>query len=217
MAVATSLSAQPFPAPQNVLQLSANGTVEVAQDLIAITLSTTREGRDAAAIQTQLKSAVDTALAEARRAAEPGQMQVRTGAFSVGPRHTNAGRDGWQGTAEVVLEGRDFARIAQLAGKIGTMTVAGVSFSLSREQRERVESEAQQIAIERFKIKANELSRGFGFNGYALREVAVSASDPGHPRPYAVATAMRAEASPVPVEAGKAQVTVTVSGSVQLR
>ena len=218
--IASSVAAQTLPPPQNVLQLSATGTVEVTQDQISITLSTGREGRDPVAIQTQLKAAVETALAEARRAAEPGQMQVRTGAFSVGPRYTNTGRDGWQGTAEVVLEGRDFARIAQVAGKVSTMTVANVTFSLSREQRAKVESEAQLIAIERFKVRAGELAKGFGFSGYSLREAAVSSSDPGWPhppRPYAAATAMRAESAPVPVEAGKSAVTVTVSGSVQLR
>lgn len=219
-AVASSVGAQTVPPPQNVLQLSTTGTVEVTQDQISITLSTGRDGRDPVAIQTQLKGAVEAALAEARRAAEPGQMQVRTGAFSVGPRYTNTGRDGWQGTAEVVLEGRDFARIAQVAGKVTTMTVANVSFSLSREQRAKAESEAQQIAIERFKAKAGELAKGFGFSGYGLREVSVSSSEQGWPhppRPYGAATAMRAEAAPVPVEAGKAAVTITVSGSVQLR
>ena len=219
LACASAVSAQTVPPPQNVLQLSATGTVEATQDLISMTLSTAREGKDPAAIQAQLKAAVEAALAEARRVAEPGQVQVRTGGFSVAPRYTNTGRDGWQGSAEVILEGRDFARIAQLAGRIATMTVANVGFSLSREQRAKVESEAQLIAIDRFKAKAAELARGFGFGGYALREVSVSSSEPGwpQPRPMAMASAMRAEAAPVPVEAGKANVTVTVSGSVQLR
>lgn len=211
--------AQSLPPPHNVLQLSASGTVEVTHDLVTITLSTTREGKDPVAVQAQLKAAVEAALADARRAAEPGQMTVRTGGFSVGPRYTNTGRDGWQGSAEVVLEGRDFARIAQVAGRIGSMTVGNIAFSLSRDQRARSESEAQLVAIERFKARAAELARAFDFGGYSLREVAVSSSDAGYPppRPMPMAAAMRAESSPVPVEAGKANVTVTVSGSVQLR
>ncbi|RYE41293.1 MAG: SIMPL domain-containing protein, partial [Hyphomicrobiales bacterium] len=38
------------PPPQNVLQLSANGTVEVQQDLLSMTLSTTREATEAATV-----------------------------------------------------------------------------------------------------------------------------------------------------------------------
>jgi predicted secreted protein len=209
-----------MPAPQNVLQLNATGTVEVPQDMITIVLTTSKDGREAAAVQSQLKAALDAALVEAKRSAEPGQMDVRTGNFSVGPRYAQGGRiDGWHGTAELVLEGRDFARIAQVAGRIPGMTVGNVGFGLSREQRAKVETDAQQIAIDRFKSKAGELARGFGFSGFTLREVSVMANDfsPG-PRPRMMAQAMAgAEKADVPIEAGKAAVTVTVSGSVQLR
>ena len=207
-----------FPPPQNVLQLSASGQVEVQQDMLSLSLTTTREGSYPNTVQGQLKAALDAALAEARKAAQPGQLDVRTGNFSLYPRH---GRDGkisnWNGTAELVLEGRDFARITQTAGKIQTMTMGSVSFGLSREQRAKVEAEAQAIAIDRFKSKAGELAKGFGFSGYSLREVAVNAHDQGFvPRPRTMAMEAKADMA-VPVEAGKSTVTVTVSGSVQLR
>ena len=215
------LPAQTLPPPQNVLQLQASGTVEVQQDLLTVTLSTAREGPDPSAVQAQLKTALEGALAEARKAAQPGQLDVRTGNFALFPRHNREGRiSGWTGTAELILEGRDFARITQTAGRIQTLTLGGLSFGLSREQRARVESEAQAIAIERFKAKAGELAKGFGFSGYTLREVAVQANEPGfQPRQRAMA-AMEARAAgdaAVPVEPGKAVVVVTVSGSVQLR
>jgi predicted secreted protein len=211
----------PYPPPQNVLQLEARGTVEVQQDLLVMNLTTAREGADAAVVQTQLKTALDAALTEARKNAQPGQLDVRTGNFALYPRHGRDGKmSGWQGTAELVLEGRDFPRITQTAGRIQTMTLGGVSFGLSREQRNKVEGEAQAQAIERFKARAAELAKGFGFSGYTLREVSVNASEPGF-QPLRRAMAMEAKAAmadaAVPVEAGKSTVTVTVSGSVQLR
>ena len=207
--------------PQNVLQLTATGTVEVQQDLLTLNLTTTREGPDAAAVQNQLKAALDAALTEAKKAALPGQLDLRTGNFSLYPRYTRDQKiSGWSGTAELVLEGRDFPRITSTAAKIQTMTMGGVGFSLSREQRSRVEGEAQAIAIERFKAKATELAKGFGFSGYTLREVAVNANDQGYPRPprmMAMELKSAQADAPVPVEAGKSSVVVTVSGSVQLR
>jgi predicted secreted protein len=212
--------AQTVPPPQNVLQLSAAGTVDVTQDLLVMSLTTSREGADAGTVQSQLKAALDAALTEARKSAQPGQLEVRTGNFGLYPRYAPLGKiNGWQGTAELVLEGRDFSRITQTAGRIGTMTVGSVGFGLSREQRAKVDSEAQAIAIERFKAKAGELAKGFGFGGYTLREVAVNSNDFG-PTPRRMMTAGMASASAemaVPVEAGKTSVTVTVSGSVQLR
>jgi predicted secreted protein len=65
-------------------------------------------------------------------------MDVRTGNFSLYPRYGRDGKiSGWQGSAELVLEGRDFARITAAAGKIPGMTLGNVGFSLSREQRAR--------------------------------------------------------------------------------
>ena len=207
--------------PQNVVQLSASGSVEVQQDLLSISMATTRDGPDAGTVQNQLKVALDTALAEAKKSAQPGQLDVRTGNFSLYPRYARDGKiNGWQGTAELVLEGRDFARISTVAGKVQTLTMGNVAFSLSREQRTKVEGEAQSIAIDRFKAKAADIAKGFGFGGYTLREVSVNANDQSFvPRPRVMAMEAKAASSdaPVPVEAGKSTVLVTVSGSVQLK
>lgn len=218
---AASAQGVAYPPPQNVLQLTANGSVEVQQDLLTMTLSTARDGPDSAVVQSQLRAALDAALAEAKRTAQPGQLDVRTGNFAIYPRHGRDGRiGGWTGSAELVLDGRDFARITQAAARVTTMTLSGVSFGLSREQRAKVEGDAQSIAIERFKARAAELARGFGFSGYTLREVSVNSNDQGFsPRLRSQAMEARAASAdaPVPVEPGRSTVVVNISGSVQLR
>ena len=212
----------PFRNLQNVVQLSANAAIETQQDILSITMSATREAADANTVQTQLKTALETALIEAKKNASPGQLDVRTGNFSLYPRYGKDNKiNGWQGSTELVLEGRDFAKISSAAGKIQTLTLGSVAFSLSREQRNKVESEAQLIAIERFRSKAGEIAKSFGLSSYTLREVAVNAGDQGFtpPRPRFAELAMKSASADaaVPVEAGKSTVTVTVSGSVQLR
>jgi uncharacterized protein YggE len=81
--------------------------------------------------------------------------------------------------------------------------------------------EAQAQAIERFKTKATEISKNFGFGGYTLREVSVNANDQGFVQPRGRMVAMEAKAmssdAPVPVEAGRSTVVVTVNGSVQMK
>jgi uncharacterized protein YggE len=74
-------------------------------------------------------------------------------------------------------------------------------------------------AIGRFRARADEVSRQFGFAGWTLREVNVQTELPmGQPQPrMRVASAMAATADEaLPVEAGKATVSVTVAGSVAL-
>lgn len=207
------------PPLQNVAQLSASALVEVQQDLLSILMSTTRDGTDAATVQSQLKAALDAALLEAKKTAQPGLMDVRTGNFSLYPRYNKDGKiSGWQGRTELVLEGKDFPRITAAAGKIQTLTLGNVGFALSREQRAQVEGQAQAQAIESFKAKAAEISRSFGFSSYTLREVSINANDQGAIRPRMMAMeAKSADSSPIPVEAGKSTVMVNVSGSVQMK
>ena len=224
LAASTGLFAQTQPGPyaplQNVAQLSASAAVEVQQDLLSIAMTTTRDGSDAATVQNQLKLALEAALAEARKTVQPGLMDVRTGNFSLYPRYGKDGKiNGWQGSTEMVLEGRDFARITAAAGKVQTLSLGNVGFALSREARARVEGDAQAQAIERFKAKAGEIARGFGFSGYTLREVSINANDQGPIRPRVMAMEAKSAMSDsaIPVEAGKSTVLVNVSGSVQMK
>jgi predicted secreted protein len=212
------------PPPQGVLGLAASASVEVAKDVLSVTFSTAREGTDANSVQAQLKRALDAAFAEAKRVARPGELDVRTGNFSLYPRYaspTGAARaviSGWQGSTELVVEGRDMAAIGALTGRIATMTIADVSYGLSREASQKLESSLAAAAIAAFRAKAASYATLFGYTDYAVREVTVATSEPA-PRPMPL---MRMQASvsgapPLSVEPGRAMVTATVNGTIQMR
>jgi len=222
LALAAALSAQatePPPGP-GVVNLSASATVEVPRDVLSVTFSVSRDGPDAPSVQTALKQALDAALTEARKLARPGQVDVQTGNFSLFPRYSKQNViSGWQGTAELQVDGRDMAAIAALSGRITTMTIARVAFQLSREAREKQESELAAQAIARFRAKAADYARQLGAAGYLVREVTVTTADPMQPMPMPKMRAMAAASADeaLPVEAGRATVTVGVSGSVLLK
>jgi predicted secreted protein len=223
--------AQTLAPSQNVVTLNASATQDVIKDWLTVVFSTTRDGVDAAAVQAQLRQALDGALTEARKVAKPGQVELQTGAFSLFPRYAPAtprpatagvpgGIAGWQGSTELVVEGRDMQAIAQLTARIQTLSIARVSSSLSREARQKVEGEVTAQAIDRFRARADAVTRQFGYAGYTVREVAVSSDLPaGAPMVYARQMALRSggEDAALPVEAGKATVAVNVSGSVQMK
>jgi predicted secreted protein len=234
-AAQAQVQTQTLPVPQNVLTLSASASIDATQDWLSVVFSTRREGPEAAAVQSQLKQALEAALAEARKAAQPGQLEVQTGAFSLTPRYVPptparattpatpaqpGGINGWQGSAELIVEGRDAQAIAQLTGRIRTLGIARVGWGLSRETRQKVEADVTAQAIERFRAQADAVSRQFGFGGWAVREVALSSDASGGPVQQVM---MRERAvrdgadEPLPVAAGKATVTATVSGSVQMK
>ena len=231
MSSAIAAHAQLVPLPQNVVVLNASASVDVNKDWLSVTFSTSRDGADAAAVQSQLKLALDAALAEARKVAKPGQVEVQTGALSIFPRYAPpnpkpaaaaqpGGIAGWLGSVELIVEGRDTQTIAALTSKVTTLSIARVGSSLSREARQKVEGDVTAQAIERFRARADAVSRQFGFAGYTVREVSVSSEMPQPTSaPYMRQMAMKSSVGdePLPVEAGKATVTVTVGGSVQMK
>ncbi len=208
--------------PSRVVHISASSFTEVPQDWLRLTLTTTREAPDAGSVQNELKVALESALRIARAAEQGDALQVRTGQFGLYPRYTTQGRiQGWRGSTELVLEGRDFELITRVAGRIQSLTIGQVGFSLSRQAQQQLEAEVQAQAIERFRARAAEVTRAFGYQDFELREVSVSSADEGMPMMRAPVMAMEARAAssdaPVPVQPGKATVNITVSGSIQLR
>jgi predicted secreted protein len=220
-AASLALAAEANPAPQGVVRLASSASIDVTRDLLMVVFSTTREAADAATVQSQLKQALDAALGEAKKLARPGQLEVQTGNFSLSPRYTNKGVvNGWQGSTELIVEGRDMPAIGQLSGRITTLTINRVGYNLSRELREKTESEISAQAIAGFRAKASDYAKQFGYSGYVIREVAVSNGEIASPQP---APRMRVQAmssvasdESLPVEPGKGTVNVSVSGTVQL-
>jgi predicted secreted protein len=227
----TPLHAQTLAPPQNVVVLSASASVEVNKDWLTVVFSTTKEGADAAGVQAQLRTALEAAVAEAKKISKPGQVEVQTGGFSLSPRYAppnpkqmaagQAGNiNGWQGSTELIVEGRDTQAIAQLTGRVQTLSIASVSTSLSREARQQVEGDVAAQAITRFRERASAVTKQFGFDNWAVREVSVNTDGGVSPRFQSNnSMAMRAAGAEaaLPVEAGKATVTASVNGSVQMK
>ena len=207
--------------PEGVVSLNSSATVQVPNDWIAVQFSTTREGTDAATVQAALKEALGTALAQARQVAKPdGHVEVQGGGFSLQPRFNNKGIvNGWTGTTSHVVQGRVMGTIAELAGKVQSMTVGSLDYSVSREAREKVEGELAAQAIARFRAKAADYAKAFGYGSFTIREVNVNVDNNQPPRPYGFrAKAMAvSDSAPMPVEAGSGTVTANVNGSVQLK
>lgn len=204
-------------APAGVLSLAAQASDEVPQDVVDITLFYEQEAQDAASLTDALNKRAAAALAQAKGVSG---VSAHTGAFSIYPSTDRNGRiSAWRGRTEVVLESSDFAAASRLAGQMNTsMQVANVSFSLSPEAQRKAAEHLTRQAIESFRKQAESAAQAFGYSGYTIRQVSIGQEAP--PRPLyamrAMAMAPAAEAAPLPVEGGKARVSVNVSGSVQM-
>lgn len=216
--------AQTAPVPQNILTLSAEGSVEAKQDYLTVTLTKNAVGNNAQAVQKELQEAVEAALQKVRPAVSGSQLSVQTGNFSVYPRYD--GKDNkvqrWAGSTEVIVKGDDFAKVLTAVSSVTSMTIGNVDYSLKPETLVSVQKDAQLAAVKNFGEQAQTLATAFGFKSYAIREVSVG-SNGGSYRPPMVmmASAKRSmamdESAPLDLEAGNVNVVVNVNGSVQMQ
>jgi len=205
--------------PARRVSLSAQAEVRLAPELITLSMSTVREGYAAQAVQSELQTALDAALTVVKADAAPALMAVRTGRFGLSPRYGRDGKiSGWLGSAELVLEGSDFLRIAAAAGKVESMTVARVGFALSPQQRQRAQEQAQTQAIALFRQRAADIAKAFDAAGYTVDDVSLRYDDAPTPmRSERLSVRAMSDIAAVPVEAGLTTVRVSASGSVRLK
>lgn len=203
------------------LNLQAAASSQVVQDTAIITLSHELEAADQAEVAARLTEQLNKTL---EQAGKPENIRVRNGAWRVWPSTDRDGRiTAWRGRAEVVLESRDVAAAAALAGRLAPlMAISSVSFDLSPQARAAEEQRLLQEAATAFRQRADDAVKAFGFGGYRIRSLSLSGegltvTPQAEGMMMMRAAAASADAAPPRLEPGEATVSLTVYGEVALQ
>ncbi|MCX7891726.1 MAG: SIMPL domain-containing protein [Burkholderiales bacterium] len=218
LASAAALAQGPAGAERwNQVDLAAQASREVQNDVVHATLFVEANDVSAANVAAQLNRAIAEAL---KVAAEAKTVQARTGANATYPVYDrNQKLAGWRGRAELRLESKDFPATAQLIGRLQPpLQLAQVSFAVSPELRRRTEDELIVEAVAAFRARAEVAARALGGRSYRIRRVALDTQGTfPSPRPYGrLAPAAADAAPPPPLEGGTAVVTVGASGTIEV-
>jgi len=191
----------------------------VANDLGRASAYVELTGSDPAEVARKVKSVIADGLATAK--AQPG-ITVKSGGTHTWPIYSKTGRiiENWRMRSELLLESRDAAALSTAVGKLqgGQLAIGGIHFAPAPETRRKADDDVTIEAIEAFNAKAARIAATLK-KPYKIRQMSVNAG--GHfPQPYPMArgAAMMAsaESAPMPVEAGESNVTVNVSGQIEL-
>ena len=208
------------PLNYNVISLQAQADREVEQDMISITFSTTQAGPSSAIVQEALVLFTTEALEIARACRKGSQVRVETGGMSVQPAYDKKGGiSGYQGRSSIIVSGTDTKTISELTGKIKSMSVADIDFSISPALTKRVLKKLTLEAIAAFQEKALEVATAFSATSFKLINANVS-SGTGHRnrnvRAAAMAFSTASASASMEVEGGKELLQASVNGSIQL-
>ena len=215
-AAGSSVAAQPEAARYNTVDLQADAQREVGNDTLNAVLFAEMNDADAAKLADSLNRATAEALVAAQ---EFKSVRLRSGNNQTYPVYDRAQRlTGWRARAELRLESKDFQAAAALIGRLQSrMQLGQIGFSVSAEVRRASEDEIISEAIKAFRARADIVQTSLGGRSYKILRLRINTGGGFVPRPL-VARAMAqsdAVAAP-PLEGGVSQITVSVSGTIEV-
>lgn len=215
------------------LNLTVTERQPVKQDLIVASTRYEAKGKDAKTVQNEINTKIKDGLEAVK--GEPS-VKVSTEAYSVYMNQQvemRTGKDGkkiqvqaeeWRGSQSLTLQGKDFAKMQVLTGKLQELGFAmnNFSYSLSPEKSEAIRETLMKGAIDKIKRQAGEAAKLLGKKGYEIKELSVdNAHFPGPVPMYATARMESAPAADMMqkpnAEAGESDVSLTLTARVELK
>lgn len=211
-----AVGAPAWAADPPLVELSAQALHATPNDMVRATLYA--EAQDAAPgpLAQRINKRIAAALETAR---DYPAVKAQSGATSTYPVYGKSGTtlEGWRTRSELRLESRDTVALSALLGKLqATLAIAGVDTLPAPETRKKGEDAAMVDAIHAFQERARLIGQTLG-RKYRIHQMNIQTSGMPPPMPVLRAKAMSmSEAAPMPLEAGETQVSVSVSGQIEL-
>lgn len=205
------------PVRYNEIELQAEASREVQNDLMYATMYIEANDTNPAQLATTLNTTINAAL---KNAAEVRSVRARSGTHQTYPVYDRNNKiTGWRGRVELRLESKEFQALGQLIGRLqSSLQLAGVTFVVSPEARRQAENELITEAIGAFRTRADIARQALGGRAMRIRRIAIGTAGGAPPRPVVAMRAqpMGAAAESAPAfEGGTSQIQVTVSGTVE--
>lgn len=204
----------------NIVNIQADAARQVANDEMRAVLYTERSNKQPAELSNQINQLMNQAQAISRKYA---QVKVETGAQSTYPIYDNDNNKlkEWRARAEIQIESKDFKAASQLISELQqSFQTQSISFSVSDEQRKKVENELMIEASKNFQQRAQAITQVWNKTQYNLVSLNLNTSN-YFPQPMmrgGMAKFAMAEAAPAQdMAAGESKITVSANGSIQFK
>ncbi len=189
---------------------------EVANDWLRASLAVTDEDADPAVLANRVNELMDWALGVAR--AEK-RVKVQSGGYNTHPVYDKNRIRRWRASQQIWFESADFDAATRLVGELQSrLQLQSLTFSVSPEQRRKVEDGLIEEALAAFKARADLVRKNLGASGYEIVQLGIDTpGGPPPPRPLMRAAVMsEAAVAPPAVEGGTTRVNVHINATIEL-
>ena len=205
----------------NVANIQAEASRQVSNDEMHVVLYVEKNHKQPTELSSQITQLMNQALVIAKKYPK---VKIETGSQSTYPVYLedNQKLKEWRARAEINLESTDFKAASQLMSELQqTFQTQSVRFSVSDQQRQKVENELILEASKAFQQRAQLLSQAWNKSGYNLVNLNLNTSN-YYPQPVMARASMAKFANDSVVESqsvasGESKITVNASGSIQFK
>lgn len=203
--------------PGRRVSFAVEAAREVPNDWMRAVVGVTEEDADPAQAADRVNRAMTWALEQARGET---RVKARSGGYHTQPVYHEGKLRRWRASQDLVLEGSDADAMTALLGTLQSrLQLRSFAFSVSDEQRRRVEEELVSEALAAFRARAELVRTNLEARRYAIDEIAIETGRHVPPVPR-MAMAMEAASSkrvaPPPAEPGTSRVIVNVHATIAL-
>ena len=213
-----ALAAQvPAEALFNLVSLNAQAEREIPNDLLSATLAVEAEGADPAQLADGVNRTMQRALATALAYKS---VKTQSAGYQTIPVYDKNRVARWRVRQELRLESADFAAATELVGKLqASLTVTGLTQSVSGEARRKAENALIAEALSAFDERARVVRDAVNAKGYRMRDLHVSSGSVAPRQVQAMAArALASDSVAQPaLEPGSTRILIAVSGTIQLQ
>ncbi|MDO5687528.1 MAG: SIMPL domain-containing protein [Neisseria sp.] len=222
IAAMNPLSAEPL--NYNIITLSSSARESVQRDTMQVVFSIRENGRDRTTVSNTVTERSNRVLQKIRaNKALQGELSAR----NIYPHYPDGNPKKaqiWQDEARITVRSKDFEALTKLMAAVqNDAAVDSLAFTVSRDLQEKTRKNLTESAIRNFREQAQTITRALGSSSYKIVSLNINSND-YNGYAYAAAPMMRAkaeyagDAAPVPeAEAGDQEITMNVSGSIQVQ
>lgn len=205
----------------NIVNIQAEASRDVSNDEMQATLYIEKSNKQPAELARQISQLMNQAIAISRKYP---QVKVETGTQNTYPVYDNDSNKlkEWRGRAEIRLESKDFKAASQLISDLQqNFQTQSINFTVSDEQRNKVENELMVEASKNFQQRAQMLTQAWNKTQYNLVNINLNTNQYS-PRPVMLRASMikaaTAEIAPAQdMAAGESKITVNANGAIQFK
>ncbi len=202
------------PLRYNVVDLQAEAQREIQNDVMTAALYVEQSGENPAQVSNSVNKIANEAL---RVAGDVKSVKANTAGYQTYPIYgKNKRLEAWRVRSEIRIESKDFSALSNLIGKLqSTLQLSYLGFTVSPEARRQAENELIAEAIFNFRGRADIVKQSLKGREFKIRRMSVNTSG-FHPRPVLARGIAAQEVAAPNVEGGTSQVTVNISGTIEV-